>query len=99
MAHDRIRDRVGSSLTKPKRQVTIMPTVLRVGGFRIIIWPSDHAPPHVHVHGADGRAVIEIESGAVRRFVGMRRPALVRAVGAVRGNEAILLERWREIHG
>lgn len=76
-----------------------MPTVLRVGEFRMIIWPSDHAPPHVHVHGADGRAVIEIKSRLVRRFVGMRRPALVRAVEAVRDNEAILLEQWREIHG
>jgi hypothetical protein len=28
-----------------------MPTVLRVGGLRVVIYPNDHPPAHVHVLG------------------------------------------------
>jgi uncharacterized protein DUF4160 len=34
-----------------------MPTVLRIGGLRVTIYPNDHPPPHVHVIGARGEAV------------------------------------------
>jgi hypothetical protein len=33
-----------------------MPTVLRIGGLRVAIYPNDHRPAHVHVVG-DGEAV------------------------------------------
>ena len=32
-----------------------MPTVLRIGGLRVVIYPNDHRPAHVHVIG-DGEA-------------------------------------------
>src|SRR5580700_5881061 len=35
-----------------------MPTVLRIGGLRVVIYPNDHPPPHVHVIGAKGEAVL-----------------------------------------
>jgi hypothetical protein len=28
-----------------------MPTVLRIGGLRVVIYPNDHRPAHVHVIG------------------------------------------------
>ena len=31
-----------------------MPTVLRLGGLRVVIYPNDHSPPHVHVIGLRG---------------------------------------------
>src|SRR3546814_9759519 len=34
-----------------------MPTVLRIDGLRVVIYPNDHRPAHVHVKGADGEAV------------------------------------------
>ena len=34
-----------------------MPTVPRIGGLRVAIYPNDHPPPHVHVIGAKGEAV------------------------------------------
>jgi hypothetical protein len=34
-----------------------VPTVLRIGGLRVTIYPNDHSPPHVHVIGATGEAV------------------------------------------
>jgi hypothetical protein len=26
-----------------------MPTILRIGGLRVTIFPNDHRPPHVHI--------------------------------------------------
>ena len=37
-----------------------MPTLLRINGFRVVIYTADHVPMHVHVISADGEAVIEI---------------------------------------
>ncbi len=37
-----------------------MPTVLRIGGLRVVIYPNDHPPPHVHVIGAQEQAVFQI---------------------------------------
>ncbi|WHZ20694.1 MAG: hypothetical protein OJF55_002843 [Rhodanobacteraceae bacterium] len=28
-----------------------MPTILRLGGLRVVIYPNDHRPAHVHVIG------------------------------------------------
>ncbi|HEY2609796.1 MAG TPA: DUF4160 domain-containing protein [Reyranella sp.] len=38
-----------------------MPTVLRIGGLRIMIYSSDHRPAHVHVIGGGGRGSIQPE--------------------------------------
>ncbi|HET7233935.1 MAG TPA: DUF4160 domain-containing protein [Longimicrobium sp.] len=76
-----------------------MPTIFRYGGFRIVINPLDHPPPHVHVLNADGYAVIEIETLVVRRYRDMRERDVVRAVGIVAEFGDTLLKRWREIHG
>jgi hypothetical protein len=37
-----------------------MPTVLRFDGLRVVIYPNDHSPEHVHVIGADREAVFEL---------------------------------------
>src|SRR5437762_12280376 len=47
---------------KPKRLGTsqhsiLVPTVLRFDGLRVVIYPNDHRPAHVHVIGAGGEAV------------------------------------------
>jgi hypothetical protein len=34
-----------------------MPTVLRFDGLRVVIYPNDHRPAHVHVKGSGGEAV------------------------------------------
>jgi len=76
-----------------------MPTIFRFGGFRIVINPVDHPPPHVHVLNSDGYAVIEIETLLVRRFKGMREPDVVRAARLVAEHSDLFLEGWRKIHG
>lgn len=75
-----------------------MPTIHRYGGFRIVIYPADHPPPHVHAINADGYAVIEIESLYVRRVDEMRDKDVARAVRVVAEIRDTLMESWREIH-
>jgi hypothetical protein len=36
---------------------SFLPTVLRIGGLRVSMYPNGHPPPHVHVVGAKGEAV------------------------------------------
>ena len=38
-----------------------MVTVHRAHGFRFVIFPNDHNPPHVHVFGQGGEAKIVLE--------------------------------------
>jgi Domain of unknown function (DUF4160) len=37
-----------------------MPTVLRLGGLRVTIYPNDHRPAHVHVIGGGREAVFDL---------------------------------------
>lgn len=37
-----------------------MPTVKRVGSYRVVVYPVDHRPEHVHVIGTDGEAVLNL---------------------------------------
>jgi Domain of unknown function (DUF4160) len=37
-----------------------MPTVHRFHGLRVVIYPNDHRPPHVHVMGKGCEAVFKL---------------------------------------
>jgi Domain of unknown function (DUF4160) len=37
-----------------------MVTVLRADGFRVVIYPNDHSPAHVHVIQAENEAVFKL---------------------------------------
>jgi len=79
-----------------------MVTVYRAHGLRVVIFTDDHEPAHVHVFG-DGEAKINL-SGAegapeLLSAVGMTRADLRRAMQIVKEQQAMLLERWSEIHG
>lgn len=76
-----------------------MPVVYRKGGLKIHLWPNDHPPPHVHVTHADGEAVIEIESLAIRRNEGLRPRTLAEALDIVDDLREFLTAKWRELHG
>ena len=34
-----------------------MPTLLRINGFRVVIYTADHVPMHVHVINVDGASL------------------------------------------
>ena len=51
-----------------------MPTVLKVDGLQIVIWPNDHNPPHIHVFSADAEAKIELnDAGSHSKLIENRR--------------------------
>lgn len=81
-----------------------MPTVLHVGGFRVVIFlpPREHGPPHVHVRNAGGEVVIELAAGGrpqrIRSTSGMRVADIAKAFWLVEDNAAYLLARWEEYH-
>ncbi len=47
-----------------------MPTVLRIDGLRVVIYPNDHPPAHVHVFGPGWIVVINLEVPEVRETIG-----------------------------
>ncbi len=82
-----------------------MPTVLRVDGFRIVIYlpPREHEPPHVHVWKAGGEVVIELATPrrrqTIRSVTHMRTLDVVKAFRIVEEHVEYLLDRWGDYHG
>jgi hypothetical protein len=80
-----------------------MPTVLRFNGLRVVVYPNDHRPAHVHVIGRGCEAVFTLN--------GPDGPVELRENYAFSGREtsqiaqeltkhlAALSHAWEEIHG
>ena len=74
-----------------------MPKLKRFPGCRIVIYPRDHQPPHVHVEFRDGdRCKVEIEALLV---IGTVRPAdkLRKPLAWIAANRKSLLAKWKEV--
>ena len=80
-----------------------MPVVFRIGGLRVVIWPNDHRPAHVHVKGADGEAVFNLNCPAgppaLRDSFGFKLSDVNRIEAALADVVPMLCEEWRTIHG
>jgi len=80
-----------------------MPTVLRDAGLRVVIYPNDHRPAHVHVIGGGSEAVFHLNclSGPaeVRENYGFSKPQIKRIKKVLTINLQALCAKWREIHG
>lgn len=80
-----------------------MPTVLRLAGLRVVIYPDDHRPAHVHVIGEGCVAVFNLRcpSGPpiLRENHGFARPRLGRIKRQLHAELVSLCREWREIHG
>lgn len=80
-----------------------MATIFRVRGLRVVIFSNDHGPPHVHVIGPDGEAKIALgHEGARATLVssnGFSPALLAEALTEIDRNQALLAQRWRDIHG
>lgn len=79
-----------------------MIVVHRAGGFRFVIYTSDHEPAHVHVIG-DGHAKINLvgPDGAPELVfsVGIKKSDMRRLLAEAAEQREELLERWERIHG
>lgn len=93
------------SCSKPNSWVIlIMPTIWRNGGFRFVIWPDDHEPPHVHiVRGNLLAAIINLGMNdkpvSVRANYHLNRRELALAVRGVAANNALFVAEWKKLHG
>jgi len=80
-----------------------MPTVHRFDGLRVVIYPNDHSPAHVHVMGQDVEAIFALNCPigpvSLRESYGFAT-AQLRAVKAVLdGLVGHLCKEWMRIHG
>jgi hypothetical protein len=80
-----------------------MPTVLRLDGLRVVIYPNDHRPAHVHVIGDGKEAVLHLDcpSGPPRlqENYGFSRRELARIEVALGQHLPQLCRAWETIHG
>lgn len=80
-----------------------MPTVRRLDGLRVVIYPNDHRPAHVHVIGAAGEAVFVLHCPAgppvLRESFGIDRRVLNRIADELAAVLATLCVAWSRIHG
>jgi hypothetical protein len=76
-----------------------MPTILRRGGFEVMIFTHDHLPPHVHVFKGGAEALIDLLPVSIRENYRMSRRNMRKAVAIVSANQELLLQAWDEIHG
>lgn len=80
-----------------------MPTVLRIAGLCVVIYPNDHRRAHAHVSGAGGEAVFILHCPdgppALRESYGFKLQAIGRIFDALSVNLAELCKQWSNIHG
>jgi Domain of unknown function (DUF4160) len=80
-----------------------MPQVLRKNGFRVVIYPNDHLPSHVHVFKGSGEVRINLGdediSPTLMTITGqIGDKDVVKALYLVKEHQADLLAQWRKIH-
>ena len=77
-----------------------MPTVLRIGPYRLFFVSLDHnEPPHVHVKRDDMVAKFWLDPVALQKAGGFRSTELSKIARLVNENREKLLESWHEFFG
>lgn len=79
-----------------------MPTILRLDGFRVVIYPNDHSPAHVHVISKTAEAVFELHCGegpvTVRESYNLKKRELRRLMNELDLQLSLLCDEWENIH-
>jgi hypothetical protein len=80
-----------------------MPTVLRLANLRVVIYPNDHRPAHVHVIGNGCESVFRLNCPhgrvALRENYGFGRLELTRIEQKLNMQVSELCREWEKIHG
>ena len=76
-----------------------MPTVLRVKGYRFVIFTNDHNPPHIHVQHAEGAAKVELDPPLIVEHYKLKQRQLKEIAEIVEENLEYLLVKWQEFQG
>ena len=77
----------------------VMPTVLRINGWRVVIYLHDHPPAHVHVLGAGWVVVINVSKMELREVVNCDEREALRVLRVIEDHQPALVEAWRRLHG
>jgi hypothetical protein len=87
-----------------------MPTIIRQDGFRVVIYPNDHTPSHVHVIKNNGEVRINLGSIDIESGETLISPSLISVAGTISDKEVVkalalvkkfqaqLLDKWSEVH-
>lgn len=81
-----------------------MPTVLpTIDGWRVVIFPNDHRPPHVHVIGPEVHSRFELlcdlRQVQLLSNIGFNQGQLKKIASHLQKNLAHLCKEWGRIHG
>ena len=80
-----------------------MPTVMRFAGLRVVVYPNDHRPAHVHVMGGGNEAVFDLNCpggpATIRENYGFGQREVARIEAALNDAVSGLCREWRAIHG
>lgn len=80
-----------------------MSTVISIFGLRVVIYPNDHRPSHVHVIGRGLEAVFRLNCFEgpleLRENYGFARKDLAKIAQGLTANLAVLCDEWRRVHG
>jgi hypothetical protein len=86
-----------------KRILKVVPTVMRLDRLRVVVYPNDHRPAHVHVIGSGCEAVFNLNcpTGPVelRENYGFASRELSRKLDVLTANLGDLCRAWEHIHG
>lgn len=74
------------------------PTMLRTRNLRVVIYPNDHDPPHVHVIAPDAEAKFELSDFECVFSRGFSMKALKQIRDYLLENKELLVETWCDYH-
>ncbi len=77
-------------------QRIVMPTVLRVDGYRFFFFSDEHSPQHIHIEKGDGYARIELETIKVTDSYNLNSKELKKLSRLVEQNSEKLRKAWNE---
>ena len=74
----------------------LMPTVLRVEGFRFFFFSDEHLPEHIHIEKGDGYARIELETLEVTDSYNLNSKEIKKLLKIVKEHNNELQRSWNE---
>jgi hypothetical protein len=78
------------------RRWIVAPTLFRIWNLRVVIYPKDHSPPHVHVIAPDAEAKFDIKTLECLESYGFTEKTLKRIREYLKERKETLLEVWDE---
>jgi hypothetical protein len=74
----------------------LVPTVLKIDGFRFFFFSDEHEPSHIHIEKADCYARIEIMTLKVTDGYQCKGKDLKKILSLVKENQSMLQGAWNE---